>query len=184
MNGKTPYKTTFLIFGAACGAVLILSILVCLLNTSGTIIDLDGIIGKIDHQEKWNQLDILSNILYSIGDYCCHQETARSLVFNGNQMPMCIRETFLFLGMAAGFFILSRRTVMPVKERFVLCVVLIMLTPLEWGLEHYLDIGNSVLRAAVSLVSGFAFAGFLSAILEFEYGILDRRKKGGDGLSD
>ena len=184
MGAGTPYRATFIVYGIVCVAVLAASFLVTVLNTSGTIIDLDGTIGRMDHGDLWDSLDPLSAVIYGIGDYCCHQETARSLVFNGNQMPMCIRETFLFLGMAAGFFILSHRTVMPVKERFVLCVVLIMLTPLEWGLEHYLYIGNSVLRAAVSLVSGFAFAGFLSAILEFEYGILDRRKKGGDGLSD
>ena len=175
MNGKTPYKTTFLIFGTACGAVLILSVLVCFLNASGIIIDLDGIIGKIDHQEKWNDLDILSSLFYTIGDYCCHQETARSLVLNGNQMPMCIREIFLFLGMAIGFLLLSQHTYLSPKERFVLCTLLILLTPLEWDIEHYLGLGSSIIRAIVSVISGFAFAGFLSAILEVEYRILSER---------
>lgn len=176
MNGKTPYGNTFLVFGAACTAALSLSILVCFLNPSSTLTDLDGIIGRMDHGSQWEKLDILSNILYSIGDYCCHQETARSLVFNGNQMPMCIRETFLFLGMIIGFFLLSSHTYLPAKERFILCTVLILLTPLEWGIEHYLGLGSSAVRAVVSVISGFAFAGFLSAILEVEYRMLGRSR--------
>ena len=175
MNGEPPYKNTFLVFGTACAAVLSLSVLVAYLNQSGSLIDLDGTIGRMDHPDMWNNLDILSSLLYSTGDYCCHQETARSLVLNGNQMPMCIRETFLFLGMAAGFLILSSGSYLPVKERFLLCTFLILLTPLEWYAAHYLGFDSPVLRAIVSLISGAGFAGFLSAILEKEYEYLGRK---------
>ena len=175
MIRKTPYQNTFLVYGAVCTAVLIISITVTFLNTAGTITHLDGIIGRIDHGNLWNALDPISNLIYSVGDYCCHQEADRSLVFNGNQMPICIRETFLFLGMALGFLVLSTRSFLPAEQRFVLCTILILFTPLEWGMEHYLDVGSSLFRAIVSVMSGFAFAGFMSAILEKEYVLLTRK---------
>lgn len=176
MNRKPPYQNLFLFYGALCSAVLLINISVTLLNPTGSISNLDGIIGKIDHGTLWNTLDPISNLFYTIGYYCCHQEGARSLSLNGNQMPICIREIFLLLGMAVGFLILSTHTVLPAKERFILCTVLILITPMEWGIEHYLGFSSQAVRAIVSVITGFAFAGFLSAILEKEYALLAKKK--------
>lgn len=54
----------------------------------------------IDFTDVWIKLPPCQRIVYVIGDAICHQKTSRSLIVNGNQMPVCARDTGLYLGIA------------------------------------------------------------------------------------
>ena len=59
----------------------------------------------------WTELDPYAAFIYAFGDLNCHTKSERSWVINGNQMPVCVRDVGIFLGMAIGGFIFSRRGV-------------------------------------------------------------------------
>lgn len=71
----------------------------------GSIRNLDGNANWIDYSDKWNNINIFARTIYYIGDLNCHQKFNRSLVLNENQMPVCARDTGIFLGMNIGFII-------------------------------------------------------------------------------
>ena len=62
------------------------------------------------HNEfAWTELDPYSGFIYAFGDINCHNKHERSLEINGNQMPVCTRDIGIFLGLAIGGFVFSRR---------------------------------------------------------------------------
>tara|TARA_B100001996_G_scaffold286799_1_gene227030 strand:- start:2289 stop:3044 length:756 start_codon:yes stop_codon:yes gene_type:complete len=58
---------------------------------------------------SWSELDPYAGFIYAFGDLNCHNKADRSWVINGNQMPVCVRDVGIFLGLAIGGFIFSRR---------------------------------------------------------------------------
>ena len=71
--------------------------------------------GEMGHDQPsegvfaWSELDPYSAFIYAFGDLNCHQKHERSWVVNGNQMPVCTRDVGIFLGLALGGFIYSRK---------------------------------------------------------------------------
>jgi uncharacterized membrane protein len=73
-----------------------------------TIQDLDGHSTIINHNDKWENLSIYPRIIYTIGDFLCHQKDNRCFEINNNQMPVCVRCFAVYLGfIIALFFTLS-----------------------------------------------------------------------------
>lgn len=64
---------------------------------------LNGVSNNVEYGEIWERLPLLPRTTYYFGDFFCHQKYSRSLVINGNQMPMCARCTSIFIGMSIGF---------------------------------------------------------------------------------
>ena len=57
----------------------------------------------------WTELDPYAGFIYGFGDLNCHNKADRSWEINGNQMPVCVRDLGIFLGLAIGGFLFSRR---------------------------------------------------------------------------
>ena len=57
----------------------------------------------------WSELDPYAAFVYGFGDLNCHMKWERSWDINGNQMPVCVRDIGIFLGLAIGGFLFSRR---------------------------------------------------------------------------
>ncbi|MGY8702089.1 MAG: DUF2085 domain-containing protein [Candidatus Poseidoniales archaeon] len=71
--------------------------------------------GGIGHNQpaeglfSWTQINPYAGFIYSFGDLNCHQKYERSWEINGNQMPVCTRDVGIFLGLAIGGWLFSRR---------------------------------------------------------------------------
>jgi uncharacterized membrane protein len=65
---------------------------------------LDGRAHHIDYSYIWNKMPMFPKIIYYIGDMGCHQKESRSFILNENQMPVCARDTGIFIGMAFALF--------------------------------------------------------------------------------
>ena len=80
----------------ATAAVVAMVIMVAApaLAPPGSYTDLDGSPSFVDHP-----LDGILDVPYLIGDVLCHQQDGRSFHINGSQMPICIRDTGLLLGL-------------------------------------------------------------------------------------
>lgn len=68
----------------------------------GTLRDLDGNANKMDYQNRWEDLNLYARVVYSLGDYNCHQKSSRSYYLNENQLPVCSRDTGLAIGFVFG----------------------------------------------------------------------------------
>ncbi|MBA4694637.1 MAG: DUF2085 domain-containing protein [Candidatus Poseidoniales archaeon] len=71
--------------------------------------------GEVGHNQSeyglfaWSELDPYAAFIYGFGDLNCHNKAERSWEINGNQMPVCVRDVGIFLGLAIGGFLFSRR---------------------------------------------------------------------------
>jgi len=72
--------------------------------------------GEIGHKQSehggpfaWSELNPYYALIYAFGDLNCHQKYDRSWSINGNQMPVCARDVGIFLGLAFGGWLFSRR---------------------------------------------------------------------------
>ena len=172
MSGRCPHQTFFLFLGLLYSAILMVFITIPIFNDPGTLIHLDGDVGKLDHPDLWKSFDYLTNNVYSLCDYCCHQKMDRSMILNGNQFPLCIRDMFLMVGMAIGFYCFSCN--MPhIKGKMIISVILMLICPIEWYYEYFFNLNYPVLRAIVSVISGFGFPMFLSWLIDFENAVID-----------
>ncbi len=71
--------------------------------------------GQVGHNQSehgifvWSDLDPYAAFIYAFGDLNCHTKAERSWKINDNQMPVCVRDVGIFLGLAIGGFLFSRR---------------------------------------------------------------------------
>ncbi|MBN1390421.1 MAG: DUF2085 domain-containing protein [Candidatus Thermoplasmatota archaeon] len=109
MAGRSRYvhRTALLIFAGDLLLVLSLFIAPATLEP-GTVINLEGRANAMDYQDIWNDLDPFHYLVYTFGDFNCHQIEQRSIIINGNQMPVCARDTGIFMGILFGSIILAR----------------------------------------------------------------------------
>ena len=117
----------------------------------GTFLGLDGSPMVIDNGWLGHGP---AGIAYLIGDLLCHQETARSFVLNGSQLPVCIRDTGILLGSLAGcaascFFLDRLRG----KKVLIAGVILLLVTAVQWALQGTIG-DNEAIRFASGIVSG------------------------------
>lgn len=124
-------KSMILAFGTVVTVFMLIMILSPFMYGSGTIVGLDGVPGSVDN--AWN----LTTVQYALGDIFCHQEMSRSFVFNGNQMPFCIRDTGIFAGLSAGLMVSVLYDKKTGRTTAYVGLALICVTVTEWLAESY-----------------------------------------------
>ena len=100
---RVPVFISFLAF------MLVLSLFLAPLSVpEGTVTDLDANANWIDHGDRWKDMDLFPKLIYTFGDLNCHQIMDRTLIINGNQMPVCTRDVAIFIGVFFGALLLTR----------------------------------------------------------------------------
>ncbi len=77
----------------------------------GTVTGLHGNANWIDYSDKWDDMGLFHRIIYTFGDFNCHQREERTIMVNGNQMPLCSRDVSIFVGILIGSMLLLRAMV-------------------------------------------------------------------------
>ncbi len=94
------------------GLILVLSLFIAPATLGpGTVRHLDGRANAMDYQDEWKELGPFHAVVYSFGDFNCHQKEDRTIIINDNQMPVCARDTGIFIGVLFGAAILARAVV-------------------------------------------------------------------------
>ena len=126
---------------------------------SEQLTDLSGRYIYMDNQGKLAGVNPLASIVYTIGDFNCHQLSERSYFLNGNQMPFCARDAGLFAGLSAGAM-MSLLFVFEMRWTWLLIGLIPMgLDGSVQALTGY-DSTNAV-RFATGIVAGCAVAIFI-----------------------
>jgi uncharacterized membrane protein len=136
------------------GLWLALVVVAPYLVPANTLTDLSGSVSVRDNEDQFENLGALPKTIYSIGDVECHQIASRSYFLNGNEMPFCARDLGLFIGLAAGFGIVTfyRYKINPF-------IALLGLVPIgvDGGLQLVTGYeSNNVLRLSTGIVAGVA----------------------------
>ncbi|MCD6461628.1 MAG: DUF2085 domain-containing protein [Thermoplasmata archaeon] len=157
----------------------------------GTVDHLDGAANHVDYPELWKTLPPVVGQVYLFGDLNCHQKWYRSFYINGNQMPVCARDTGMFLGMALGAALMATAEVtgdiyanglaiLPGRMRLKMerwpgrktsAILLFILSLLPMGADGFLQAlttyeSNNTVRLITGMLGGFAIAVGLAAMLE------------------
>ena len=130
-NPAANARRVMLLLAAAAAAAALVFFLAPFAAPYGTYWGLDGSPGMMDR--SWEPAEFP----YIIGDILCHQESARCFVFNGSQMPICIRDTGLLIG-----FVLGCLAYIPMdgkfgKRQIALSLAMVCFTAVEWAAEPY-----------------------------------------------
>lgn len=105
-SGKVHRVPLFLAF---LDLMLVLSLFLAPLSQpEGSVTDLDANANWIDHSDRWSEMSLYPKIVYTFGDLNCHQFMDRTLILNGNQMPVCSRDVSIFIGVMFGAILLTR----------------------------------------------------------------------------
>lgn len=92
----------------------------------GSVTGLSGKPVSPDYFDLWSSLPPLPGFVYAIGDILCHQETARSFVINGNQLPICVRDFSALLGLTFGLAISTAERLRVRKPKY--CVIFLFVS--------------------------------------------------------
>ncbi len=84
---------------------LILVLISPYLVQPGRLPDLSGRVFFTDNAEKIEGINPVAWVIYTTGDFNCHQLMNRSYFLNDNQMPYCARDVGIFAGLAGGAMI-------------------------------------------------------------------------------
>jgi uncharacterized membrane protein len=89
--------------------ILVLSLFIAPLTLpSGSVRHLDARANAMDHTDRWREMEVFPMVVYTFGDMNCHQRESRSLILNGNQLPVCARDVSIFTGLLLGAALLIR----------------------------------------------------------------------------
>jgi uncharacterized membrane protein len=113
MAEKMKFKWMFYWRGYEIPTIALIIFIITALWSSGLIIapltlpsnsvkDLSGSVGIIDNTNITEDMNPYARFYYGLGDSQCHQIKDRSFFLNGNQIPFCVRDSAIFLGMALG----------------------------------------------------------------------------------
>jgi uncharacterized membrane protein len=125
---KNRFKSLVFVFFLFFLVWVLLQFLAPFALPTASVSDLSGVVGFSDNENVIQNMSFPWNVVYTIGDRLCHQQAARSLFLNGNEMPFCARCTAIWLGIALGlgFMVLY---IIELNERF-LFVILFSLIPI------------------------------------------------------
>ncbi len=139
--------------------VLALFIVVPMVLPYGKVVGLTGVPLIMDYWHIWSELDPVSAITYGFGDILCHQESDRSFLINGSQMPVCVRDTFIISGFLLGMstFLVSRRG-LAVRSVVIAVAVTSALLFLDHTVQMVFGLNVPSTRAMTGLVFGFAIS--------------------------
>ncbi len=69
---------------------------------------------RMDFTDVWKDMPAFQRVIYTIGDFNCHQMSSRSFFINGNQMPFCSRDIGVFSGFVVGSVLVSLLGYLPI----------------------------------------------------------------------
>ena len=146
---------------------VILLFLAPLVLPSGSVSDLSGVVGFSDNDAVIGEMSFPWNVVYSAGDFFCHQKSERSLFLNGNEMPFCTRCTAIWLGLAFGIGFMVLYTI-DLNEKFFIAIIF-SLVPLGIdGIGQLLGFWEStnVIRILTGLPAGIICGVALGIIFD------------------
>lgn len=149
-----------MIFFAVSAILAIASFIVPFLSPYGSFVNLDGTPGVIDHWDIWSSKDPFTMVMYLLGDIFCHQEMDRTVILNGSEMPMCIRDLGLLTGFMFGCLITSLKFGHPAIYRnarfFVIVSFLLIFT--DWLIQYTFKLNVPFTRLVTGLLAGVGFS--------------------------
>ncbi len=101
------HKVPMILFGSVSLLVISLFLAPATLD-EGEVMGLDGGANMIDYWDQWSEMGPFHKVMYTFGDFNCHQKEDRTIIVNGNQMPLCARDVAIFLGMSFGSLLVVR----------------------------------------------------------------------------
>ncbi len=104
------HKVPMILFGLVSLLVVLLFLAPATLD-EGEVMGLDGGANMVDYWDRWSEMGPFHMVMYTFGDFNCHQKEERTIIVNGNQMPVCSRDVGIFLGMSFGSLMLVRARV-------------------------------------------------------------------------
>lgn len=168
-KGLRPPHIFFLIFAF----ITVLVMAAPLMAPAGTLTGLDGQVGVIDNDGTWNELDIITGLIYRTGDYFCHQMEERSYLINGNQIPVCVRDLGLLLGFTtASFFSIW------IDRRINWLLIFILVSPIviDGGVQLLTDYqSQNIIRLITGVLGG---AGALLGMLKIMQNWMEELQEG------
>ena len=116
--------------------------------------DLSGSVGIYDNKYIIEDMNFAAKFVYYVGDINCHQLSHRSYTYNENQMPFCVRDTGIFVGLLIGFIYSTRK-------KIVLTLPLIIAALLPIGLDGTIQLltdyeSTNNKRMITGLIAGIA----------------------------
>lgn len=157
-----------LIVLAIFGLLLLLLLTSPYLVPAGQLRDLSGNVLSVDNQNQFSGINPVAWMVYSFGDLNCHQLRDRSFFLNDNQMPMCSRDTGIFVGLFAGalaLFVFSLST----RKRYMVIGLLPMIVDGLFQASTDYESDNSV-RFVTGIIAGAAFAMFACMLVAMPEG--------------
>ena len=153
-------RTMMSIALALSAAVTALFFLVPFLSPNGSFVNLDGTPGIIDHWDIWSEKDPLTSVAYTIGDLVCHQQMSRTIILNGSEMPVCIRDLGLLMGFMFGSLITTVYFGHPMIYRYArpFVVIAFLLIFTDWLIQYVFDLNIPFTRMATGLLAGAGFS--------------------------
>lgn len=136
-----------------------------------TVEGLEGRANVVDYQDKWDDLSPIHAAIYWFGDLNCHQFYYRSYTLNDNQLPMCVRDIGVFIGLSIGFLLLL--FVEPTWSVLGTTLQVIPSRLREPLLKRVGDQGTAFLLIVVCLVP-LGVDGFVQALTSYESDNLKR----------
>ena len=134
----------------------------------GSITGLDGSPGTIDSWNIYSGYDAVTCTFYFLGDFLCHQETSRSFILNGSQMPFCVRDAGLMIGftIASAALCLGKRSVYP--NRLTLSYIAVSFTIIiaDWTIQAVFSLNVPLTRLITGAAAGFAIMLVLSMFID------------------
>ena len=126
----------------------------------GSFTGLDGNPGVMDHWDIWSGKEPFTCVVYSIGDMVCHQEQARTLILNGSEMPVCVRDAGLLFGFIIGCSSLLTVEGQMFADRYGRPFVIISFLQIftDWIIQRSFSLNVPFTRLATGLLAGAGFA--------------------------
>ena len=147
---------TFFVLSAVLS---VLMFIVPFISPNGSFVNLDGKPGIMDHGDLWSKQDVLTMLLYGFGDMVCHQEMSRTIILNGSEMPICVRDLGLLMGFAIGCAVTTIRFGHPAIYRHarVYVTVSFLLIFTDWLIQRVFDLNIPATRLITGLLAGAGF---------------------------
>ena len=116
--------------------------------------DLSGSVGIYDNENIIENMNFAAKFVYYVGDINCHQLSHRSYSYNENQMPFCVRDTGIFIGLLVGFIYSTRRKILLTLPLIIASLLPIGLDGTIQLLTDYESTNNR--RMITGLIAGIA----------------------------
>jgi len=148
---------------AVFGALLLLLLISPYLVPAGQLRDLSGDVLSVDNQDQFSGINPVAWVVYSFGDLNCHQLRDRSFFLNDNQMPMCSRDTGIFIGLFTGALAMSVLS-FSVRRRWLALGLLPLI--IDGGLQAATEYeSDNSIRVITGAIAGAAVAIFICGLV-------------------